>query len=181
MRFLSTKQIILCSLFAALTAICAAISIPLGFTPAPITLQVFAVFLTAIILGGKLGFISQIIYVFIGAIGFPVFSFMTGGLQKIAGPTGGYITSLPFAALIVGYMFSKKGTINKIIGLFLGLVCIYSFGAVHFSIVSNVSILKAVSLTILPFIPLDILKIALAYFVGIRVSKSIKSLSYKAI
>ena len=47
MRFLSTKQIILCSLFAALTAICAAISIPLGFTPAPITLQVFAVFLTA--------------------------------------------------------------------------------------------------------------------------------------
>ena len=179
MKFLSTKEIILCGLFAALTSICAAISIPLGFTPAPITLQVFAVFLTAIVLGGKLGFISQIIYVFIGAIGFPVFSFMTGGLQKIVGPTGGYIISLPIAALIIGYMCNKQGIINKIIGLFLGLMFIYLFGSIHFSIISNVSILEAISLTILPFIPLDIFKVALAYLVGVKVNKSIKNLTYK--
>ena len=101
-RLISTKDMTLIELFAAITTACSFIRIPIG--PIPFTLQTFAVFATAGILGAKRGSISMIVYVLLGAVGIPVFG-GKGGYAVLAGPTGGYITgfivSVFVAALII--------------------------------------------------------------------------------
>ena len=74
---LKTKELVICSIFASLTAILTQISIPLPAVP--LTMQVFAVALCGLVLGKRLGFISQIIYVLLGTIGLPVFAQFSGG------------------------------------------------------------------------------------------------------
>lgn len=173
-KFLTTKELIICALFAALTAICTQISIPLPFTPIPFTMQLFSVSLAAIILGPKLSFISQLTYVLIGAIGVPVFSFMSGGLQKLAGPTGGYIISFPIAVLIVGYFTSESKRLPvKILGSLLGLASIYAIGTIQLSIVANMDFSKALFAGVIPFIPLDLVKLSLSLIVGLQVRKAL--------
>ena len=75
----------------AVTCILGPLSLPLPFSPVPITLTNFAVFLSIYILGMKYGTISLLIYLALGTIGLPVFSSFSGGLGKLAGPTGGYL------------------------------------------------------------------------------------------
>ncbi|MEG0371258.1 MAG: biotin transporter BioY [Clostridium sp.] len=168
-KFLTTKELIICGLFASLTAICSQISIPLPFTPIPLTLQVFSVFLSAIILGPKLGSISQITYVLIGAIGMPVFANMTGGLQKIAGPTGGYILSFPITALVVGYFAMKPKLSMKILGVVLGMLITYAIGTTQLGLIADLNLTKSLMTGFIPFIPLDSIKVALALIIGIQI------------
>ncbi len=101
-----TTYLALCGLFAALTAICSWISIPLGFTPVPVNLGTLAVFLTAGLLGPKYGTISIAVYALAGAVGVPVFAGFRGGLGVLAGPTGGYIIGYIVAAFIIGVLIS---------------------------------------------------------------------------
>ena len=101
-----TFMMALCGLFAAVTAICSWISIPLGFTPVPVNLGTLAVFLTGGLLGKKYGPISLIVYTLAGAVGLPVFSGFRGGLSVLAGPTGGYIIGYIVAALIIGLIIT---------------------------------------------------------------------------
>ena len=84
-----TTMMILCGIFAAVTAICSLITIPLGFTPVPVNLGTLSVFLTGGILGKKYGTLSMTVYVLLGAAGVPVFSGFRGGRGVLAGPTGG--------------------------------------------------------------------------------------------
>ena len=97
-----TTYLALCGLFAALTAICSWISIPLGFTPVPVNLGTLAVYLTAGLLGPKYGTISITVWALAGAVGVPVFSGFRGGIGVLAGPTGGYIIGYIVAAFIIG-------------------------------------------------------------------------------
>ncbi len=97
---MKSKNITLVALFTALTAIGAFISIPLG--PVPITLQSFFVILSGILLGPKLGALSQVLYIFLGLIGIPIFSGFSGGLQHILKPSFGFIIGFVFAAYIAG-------------------------------------------------------------------------------
>lgn len=98
-----TAYLVLCGLFAALTAICAYINIPLGFTPIPMNLAMLAVFLSGGILGKKYGTVSIIVYVLMGAAGLPVFAGFQSGLAVIVGPTGGFLAGYIAAAFIVGF------------------------------------------------------------------------------
>jgi len=77
---MKTNRMILYALFAALTAICSMISIPLPFTPIPINLATLSIFLAGGLLGAKGGTVSQTVYVLLGAVGLPVFHSFTGGL-----------------------------------------------------------------------------------------------------
>ena len=104
---LSTRQIILCGLFAALISILAQISIPLPFTTVPFTLQIFGIAITGLILGSKCGFISTLIYLILGAIGMPVFANFAGGISVLFGPTGGFLLGYPLMAFIIGYAKEK--------------------------------------------------------------------------
>ena len=96
----NTASLVLCGLFAALTAICSYITIPLGFTPVPINLATLAVFLAGGLLGKKYGTASIAVYVMMGAVGIPVFAGFQGGVGVLAGPTGGFIAGYIAAAFL---------------------------------------------------------------------------------
>ena len=91
------KDICYIGLFAAVICICSWISVPFVV---PFTLQTFGVFLTLMVLGGKRGTLSIILYVLLGALGLPVFASFNGGLAYILGPTGGFIVGFIFAGII---------------------------------------------------------------------------------
>lgn len=98
-----TKQMVLIALMTAVTCVLGPLSIPLPFSPVPISLTNFAIFLAIFVLGMKSGTISFIIYLLLGAVGVPVFSSFRGGFQVLAGPTGGYLIGFIFLALIMGF------------------------------------------------------------------------------
>jgi biotin transport system substrate-specific component len=171
---LSIKEMTTVAIFSALTAILSQISIPLPFSPVPITFQILAIYISSIILGSKLGAISQIIYMLLGAIGLPVFPNFSGGLHSIMGPTGGYIISFPIIAFIIGKLSEKElPFITIAIGLILSLLVCYSIGVLQLSFITKMSIQKSIVVGALPFIPLDIVKIIIAYLIGIRVKASL--------
>lgn len=171
---LTTRELIICSIFASLTAILAQISIPLPFTTVPLTMQLFAVSLCGFLLGPKMGFVSQLVYVLIGVIGIPVFAQMSGGVGAIVGPTGGFILSFPIVAAIIGY-FSKlhKSKYIIFIGMLIGLIVSYIIGTVQFSFIMKVSFMEGLTLCVLPFLAVDLLKLSLATIVGLVVSNKI--------
>ncbi|WP_069680317.1 biotin transporter BioY [Clostridium taeniosporum] len=158
-------------MFAIITAICAQISIP--FFQVPFTMQVFAIVLSAVILGYKRVFISQIIYILLGAIGLPVFAGFKGGIQCILGPTGGYITSFVLMALIIGYFSEKYDRNYFIIGFssILGIMICYIIGTFQLSIILNWTFLNALKIGVIPFIIFDLVKIFLGIFLGINIKK----------
>lgn len=97
------------SLFVAL---CARVTLPLPFTPVPLTLQNFGVLLVGLLLGSKRGFAALALYLAEGAAGMPVFSLSLTGLSGIAqllGPTGGYLMMYPFVAFLAGWI-TERGT-----------------------------------------------------------------------
>ncbi|HCD09079.1 MAG TPA: biotin transporter BioY, partial [Thermoanaerobacter sp.] len=105
---IKTKDMILASLFAAITFIMGFVKIPLPFSPVPITGQTFAVMLAGGLLNPTSAFLSLFIFDLLGAIGIPVFSGLTGGLNVLVGPTGGYILSWPFAAFLISLTLKNK-------------------------------------------------------------------------
>ena len=102
MKF-NLKMMLLTSMFTALTAVGAFIKIPLGpFLPA-ITLQVFFVILSALLLGKYYGALSQIIYIALGLIGIPVFT-NGSGIGYVMQPSFGYLLGFVPAAFLIGYL-----------------------------------------------------------------------------
>ena len=155
---LSTRQIILCGLFAALISILAQISIPLPFTTVPFTLQIFGIAITGLILGSKCGFISTLIYLILGAIGIPVFANFAGGISVLFGPTGGFNSNFITS-----------------ISMILGLAIVYTLGTIMFSFITGNTILQSLIYCVVPFIAVDILKLILAYIIGETVCKRVFS------
>lgn len=111
-------MLVLCGLFAALTAICSYINIPLGFTPIPMNLAMLAVFLSGGILGRKYGTVSMAVYVLMGAVGLPVFAGFQSGLGVVAGPTGGFLAGYIAAAFVIGAVIEipEKAASSKTAG-----------------------------------------------------------------
>lgn len=167
-----TKYLILTGLFAALTAIGAYIYIPLPISPVPITLQMFFTFMAGGLLGKKYGFFSQLIYVLIGAIGLPVFAGGAGGIGILFGPTGGYVLGFMAAGYIAG--MSKDNYLSKVIYMLLGLVFIYLLGTVRLMYVVQVDFIKALTMGVTPFIIGDLIKVALAAYLSVKLSNYIR-------
>jgi biotin transport system substrate-specific component len=152
------------------------ISIPLPFTPVPINLATLSVLMAGGLLGPRHGAISQAVYVLLGAVGFPVFSNFSGGLMKLAGPTGGYIVSYIPAALAVGLMAGagrgggRPGaarTARLAMAMACGMAVCYALGTAWFMISTNVGLAAALVQCVIPFIPGDMLKAAVgAYLCG---------------
>ncbi|ONI45193.1 BioY family protein [Candidatus Epulonipiscium fishelsonii] len=163
---MKTRDLTICALFAAIIAVLAQISIPFP-GGVPLTMQTLAVALCGIILGPKLGGISVLIYVCLGAIGLPVFSNLSGGLQSIVGSTGGFIISFPIMAYVIGKISENKK--NKLIvfgSLILASVINYTLGTIQFSLVTGNSIIMAITYCVAPFIITDLIKAVIATIVG---------------
>jgi biotin transport system substrate-specific component len=173
---LNLKDVITVGIFAALTAILSQLSFKSPFSPVSITLQTFAVFLTAAILGSRNGTLAQIVYILLGISGVPVFANFRGGLDVILGPSGGYIISFPIIVLITGLFIEKKPGIQvKGMALLMtaGTAILYAAGTAWLAAVLKVSLHKALWLGVIPFIPFDIVKIAAAAVIGSRVRKAL--------
>lgn len=169
---LTTRDLILCGIFASITAILSQISIPLPFTTVPLTMQTFAVGLTGVILGARKGFTSQLIYVLVGAVGLPVFAQMTGGMGIVLGPTGGYILGFPVMAFVIGYFKDKfDSQIAIIFGMILGLLIDYSLGTTMFILITKMTLMQALAYCVIPFIPLDLVKVVFVTILGTTLSK----------
>ena len=122
--------------FSILTAVSAQVSIPIK--PVPITLQTMMVLLAGAFLGAKNGAYSQLLYLFLGAIGLPVFAYTadgTIGFARLFGPTGGYLLAFPIAAYTVGYFTQKSQKYfsvvlsmfaSEILVIFIGTFYLYS-------------------------------------------------------
>lgn len=130
--------------FAGLTALAAQVSIPLGFTPVPLTGQTFAVLLTGGLLGAKRGAAAMALYVALGAIGFPFYSAGGGGWQVATGSTMGYLVGFVLAAALVGALAERQA--DRRVG---SALMAFAAGS-------------ALSLGVTPFLGGDLMKIALA-------------------
>lgn len=165
---IKTKQMVLIALMTAVTCVLGPLSIPLPFSPVPISLTNFAIFLAIFVLGMKNGTISFIIYLLLGAVGVPVFSSFRGGLQVLAGPTGGYLIGFIFLALIMGFAldhFDRK-LVPTIIGMIIGMVVCYTFGTVWLAKLLSLSFKEGLMMGVIPYLPGDAAKIIIAAIVG---------------
>ena len=150
---------------AALTALAAQWRILLPFTPVPITGQTFAVLLTGAALGWKLGASGQMLYVAVGALGAPVFSSASGGMEVIRGATGGYLIGFIFAAGLVGWMAEHRQDrtfATMFTAFLLGSAVIYLFGVIGLMIATGWALPEAIEKGVVPFLIGDLIKAAAA-------------------
>ncbi len=177
-RKMKTSDFILAATGTALIAVCSFIAIPMTI---PFTLQTFAVFFVLLMLGGKRGVLSILVYVIMGAVGLPVFSGFTGGAGVLFGKTGGYIIGFIFMGLIYAVLTKVFG--NKlrvqIAALLTGLFVCYAFGTMWFYVLfmreTGVSgIITVLSLCVFPFIIPDMVKMGLAVLLSGRVRSIIR-------
>ena len=171
LKYSKTTYMALCGLFAALTAVCSYISIPLGFTPVPVNLATLAVFLAGGLLGKKYGTISLSVYALLGAVGVPVFAGFRGGLSVLAGPTGGYIIGYIVAAFIIGLIIEKalqpeqsygRQILVCVVAMIAGLAACYALGTLWFIVSTGTGVMASLVACVFPFLPGDALKIAAA-------------------
>ncbi|HEY8552172.1 MAG TPA: biotin transporter BioY [Thermaerobacter sp.] len=177
----STRQLVLAGLLAALTAVLAYIRIPLPFTPVPITGQTLGVMLSGLLLGPRWGFAAQLTYLLLGIAGAPVFAGGQAGLAPVMGPTGGYLISYPLAAWLVGWVAGTGSNRNRVPGFgraFLaalagGVVLVYAVGAPWFALHSGGAWAQVWVGAVLPFIPGDVAKAVVAAILGPRVRRAL--------
>jgi len=158
-----TRSVGLVFSFSLLMALSAQILIPIG--PVPITGQTFVVLLTGALLGSRLGAMAMIVYLMEGASGLPFFSGGHGGLGHLLGPTGGYLVAFPAAAFITGAFAEHdwdRRFLTAVAAMAIGSVVIMLSGWTWFALVTNTPLTVAFQLTVLKFIPGDIIKIVLA-------------------
>lgn len=170
-----TADVILIAVFAFLMVISASIRIPLFFTPVPITMQALILFLNILTLKNK-AFLSQGIYILLGAAGLPVFSQGGGGILYLLGPTGGYLLGFLAAAVILPFfMKGNPTTANNFLVCLFAIAIVYSLGVIWLISFHNFSLLSAVSAGVLPFISGDIFKAILAAGLSAKLLGSMKS------
>ena len=172
------------ALFAVLIAVCSWISIP---TAIPFTLQTFAVFLAAALLGGRRGTLAVVVYVLLGAVGAPVFAGFTGGVGIILNNTGGYIIGFIFSALVMWLAESLfgRGMWVQAASMAAGLIVCYAFGTAWFMLVymreaGAVGLSTVLGWCVLPFVIPDLVKIALALAVSRALKKPLAGLLREA-
>ena len=166
------------ALGAVLITICSWISIP---TEIPFTLQTMGIFLVCYLLSGKRASFSVLIYLLLGTVGLPVFAGFQGGPSSLLGPTGGYLIGFLGSALIYLLMEKLMGQklSSAILGMVLGLLVCYLFGTIWFYILYNrgtgeMGLTTVLMICVVPFIPVDIIKIGLALFLGKLLKKVLK-------
>ena len=173
------KDLAYIALGAALIVACAWIpAIPV--TTIEFTMQLLAVFAVVEILGGLRGTLAILVYLLLGTVGVPVFAGFTGGVGILLGATGGYLVGFLFIGLIYWLaeaIFGKK-LLVEIIAMLIGLAVCYAFGTAWFMVVytnntGSIGLGLALSWCVLPFIPFDLIKLAIGVLVGKRLQKFI--------
>ncbi len=169
---IKSSQIFYVLSFSILTFMGAQVAVPTQ--PVPFTLQTMIVLLAGAFLGSKNGAYSQIIYLFAGIIGLPVFAGFSFGIVKLFGPTGGYLLAFPVAAFLSGYLLEKNQSTFRIIIAFVSAqIIILLSGAVYLTLFMNGNFSNALFSGLIIFSIWDVIKI----FAAVSIYKAI-SLKY---
>ena len=174
MKKSDTKAMVFCALFATLIVILAQIQLPLpGLVP--LSLATFGIMLAGLLLGWQYGLLAVAVYILLGAVGVPVFAGFKGGLAALTGPTGGYIAGyLPYAAIAGLNLKKAQDSFWGRCGLLaLGTLACYALGTAWFMYATGRTLGESMTLCVLPFLPGDGVKIALASFLAPRLRKAI--------
>ena len=183
---IDTRRLTLCAVMAAVMCVLAPISVPIG--PISITGGTLAIYLAACLLGGRWGAVTTLVYLLLGFVGLPVFSNYMGGAERLLGPTGGYLVGYLPMMLIAGGVVEltlarfreegRAGTAPALFLQFLGMVLattvLYAFGTAWYCVQAGVGLEKALAACVFPFIPFDLVKMAIALLVGVPVRRGLE-------
>jgi biotin transport system substrate-specific component len=151
---------------SVLAAVCAHGSIPLFFTPVPLSLQPFAVLLLGLLLTPRMAAATFGAYLLEGAAGLPVFAPVpaVSGVAHLFGPTGGYLLAYPLAAALISFLWRRtgRGFASALVCAATGDLMILTCGAMWLAAFTSLSALPAAAAAVIPFLPGDALKIAAA-------------------
>jgi biotin transport system substrate-specific component len=163
---LNIRIMTLVGLMVAVCGICAQIAIPLPFSPVPLTLQTLAIMVAAMMLGPRWGTLVMLVYVAAGSVGIPVFAQAKAGIGALAGATGGFIWGFIPGAFVMGLLAGETQKDLKfskaLVSALAGLAIIYCCGVIQLSLVAGLSIGQAILVGVLPYLPLEAVKILLA-------------------
>jgi biotin transport system substrate-specific component len=157
----------------ALTAAAAQVSLPLPFTPVPLTLQPMIVLLGAAALGARLGTLSQVLYLAAGLAGMPVFAaspLLPQGALRLFGPTGGYLMAYPVAAFVVGRLAERgldRRYLTAVLAMLAGLAILFTSGVSWLAVALDpahpaFAIGAALRAGLYPFVLADVVKVLVA-------------------
>ena len=174
-RSFSLRDMALCSLFAAILAVSAWLTIP---GEVPFTLQTFGVFAALGLLGGKRGTIALALYLILGAVGLPVFAGFRGGFGVLLGTTGGYIFGFLLSGLLYWAWTAALGqrAWTRLLAMVAGLLLCYAAGTAWFMLVylrqTGPIALSAVLLKcVVPFLLPDAVKLGIAWILSQRLAR----------
>jgi biotin transport system substrate-specific component len=152
-----------------LTVLASQISVPLPFTPVPFTLQPMVVLLGGAALGARLGLASQILYLTLGLVGLPVFAaspLLPQGAARLVGPTAGFLLSYPVAAWLTGWLAERRYDrqyLTSFAAMAAGLAVIFTAGVAWLAFgPASIGLSRALATAFYPFLPADLIKLALA-------------------
>ena len=161
----ATSQVTIVIGASLFVALCARISVPLPFTPVPLTLQNFGVLLVGLALGPRRAFAALFLYLAEGLMGMPVFSPTgPGGVAQLLGPTGGFLLAYPFVAGIAGWVFDgkseakKKSFAHAILACVLAEIYLFAGGLSWLAILTH-SFAQAIRFGLYWFIFAEVIKI----------------------
>lgn len=172
---INVRQMVLIALLTAITCIFAPISMPIPVSPVPVSLATLVLYIGVFILPWKQALLSCLIYILLGVFGLPVFSGFSGGIGKLAGPTGGYLIGYFFLILIAGLFIEKaSGKYRYVLyaaGLVLGTLVTYIFGTVWLSMQMGLTFPQGLAAGVIPYLPGDTVKIVIALIFGPQLHK----------
>jgi biotin transport system substrate-specific component len=167
----AVRQVIIIVCASAFVALCARLSVPLPYTPVPLTLANFGVLLVGVLLGSKRGFAVMALYLAQGAAGLPVFSPAgPGGVAQLLGPTGGYLLAYPVAAFVAGWIAERgDGKFGRFLVAALAAEILIFAGGIGWLMVLTRGAEQAVTFGLYPFMFAEIIKVMSAAGIATRV------------
>jgi biotin transport system substrate-specific component len=163
-----TKQVAIVVAASLFVALCARVTVPLPFTPVPLTLQNFGVLAVGLLLGSRRGFAALSLYLIEGACGLPVFS-MGAGIGHILGPTGGFLVAYPVVAFVAGWVFehSSRRFGWAVLAAVAAEVVLFASGLAWLAVLTH-SISLAIRYGLYWFIFAEVIKVLMAAGIAAR-------------
>lgn len=163
-------------LMAAVICVLGPIAIPIPVSPVPISLATLVIYLFSYFLDWKGAVLGCLVYILLGTAGLPVFTGFSGGLAKLAGPTGGYLVGYLFLAAFCGLfiqLYPQKRALH-LVGMILGTAFLYGFGTVWLIYQMRLTFVEGLAMAVLPYLPGDTIKIIIALTAGPVIRERLK-------
>lgn len=171
----TTVQIVLTGMFTAVAAVISALPIGFNILGVPATLQTFAMAFLGFILGKKNGTIAVAVYILMGLVGVPVYNGFAAGPSILFGMTGGFLFGFLALTFLCGLSCELKNIALKIALPAAGLIICHTLGSIQFSFIMDMKLAASAAAVSIPYIPKDILSIALAYAAAAAIKKALSA------